>query len=155
MQAQRKVYLLFLPSLPPPHVLTFSFSNHARNKHPNTSKGLGYRIQHALELGLQINQDQQQKKKNSSRENISIQQGHNNRMHKVSNATLLTGTSQKAGTRRTQPPASTVWYFKKQFNLFCYPNAFLAFSLQIQPAGTQPAQPLSIAYGRAAERATG
>lgn len=113
MQAQRKVYLLFLPSLPPPpHVLTFSFSNHARNKHPNTSKGLGYRIQHTLELGLQINQDQQQKKKNSSRENISIQQGHNNRMHKVSNATLLTGTSQKAGTRRTQPPASTVWYFK-------------------------------------------
>lgn len=30
----------------------------------------------------------------------------------MSNATLLTGTSQKAGTRRTQSPASTVWYFK-------------------------------------------
>ncbi|XP_009891596.1 PREDICTED: FUN14 domain-containing protein 1 [Charadrius vociferus] len=32
-------------------------------------------------------------------------------MNKVSNAALLTGTSQNAGTRRTQSPASAVWHF--------------------------------------------
>lgn len=93
---------------PSPHVLTLSFSNPARNKHPNTSTGLDYPIQHALGV-----KSSDQPKPAAGKKKLSTTQlGHNNGMSSVKRQTTDRNQPGSRNQSSTVPFASAVRHFK-------------------------------------------